>query len=340
MWNWIVVVMVTGAGILATGCSDDVYPNLGGSATSHATSSSARSVSSEVSSSFSAASAGAIVRVAFFNAEDFNSDSVAGTGTWGTVADIVATNSIDIIVLSETEPYDAPRFSQALAARGVSMTWRMTTSNTSDPNEDYLLKDEISVWSRFAITGYYQVARGFYPDPVTGNVVSAPRYVLRTSIAVGGKSLWVYGAHLKAVTGMTNEQRRRAQAHALEEYIKSNHAEENDWILVSGDMNTITPSIEFIDAGTIGYLTMKSDNPGNTANDFTAVNLTHLPLPDGYTWRSSSWPSGFADAILDHVILSPALYARYVPGSVRILMKGVSPRISDHYPIMLDLSLE
>jgi len=280
--------------------------------------------------------------VAFFNAEDFNSDSLAGTGTWGTVADLVATNGIDILILSETEPYDAPRFSQALSDRGVAMDWRMTTSNTTDPNEDYLLKDEISVWSRFAITGYSQVVRGFYPDPVSGNTVSAPRYIARVNIQVGSRSFWVYGGHLKAADEEIDRQRRRAQAHALEEYIKSNHSEENDWILVCGDMNTITPSIEFIDAGTIGYLTMKSDNPGNTANDFTAVNLTHLPLPDGYTWRSPIWPDpkAFADAILDHVILSPALYARYVPGSVRILMKGVSPRISDHYPVMLDLSLE
>ena len=294
------------------------------------------------SSSFSAASAGQTVRIAFFNAEDFKSDVVAGTGTWGTVADIVATNGIDLLVLSETEPYDAPRFSQALAARGVTMTWRMTTSNTTDPNEDNELEDEISVWSRFAITRFDQVVCGSYQDPVSGNTVSAPRYIARVNIQVGSRSLWVYGAHLKAADTESDRQRRRAQAHALEEYIKSNHAEESEWIVICGDMNTITPAIEFVDAGTIGYLTMKSDNPANTANDFIAVNLVHLPLPGGYTWRSPSWPSSYAfpDAILDHMILSPAMYAGYLPDSVTVLMQGVTPRISDHYPVMLDVSLE
>ncbi len=283
---------------------------------------------------------GPTLRLAFFNVEDFNSS--AGTGTWGTVADIIATNRIDVIVLSESEPYDTGKLDAALKARGVSMTWRMTTSNTTDPNADGIFDDEVSVWSRFAITQFDQVARGFYPDPVSGKTVSAPRFVARVKIQVGSRSLWVYGAHLKADDTESDRQRRRAQAHALEEYITSMHVEESDWIMIAGDMNTITPSVEFIDAGTIGYLTMKSDNPANIANDFTAVNLAHLPLPDGYTWRSPSWPSPYAfpDAILDHIILSPAMYARYLSDSVTILMKGVTPRISDHYPVMLDVSLD
>lgn len=283
-----------------------------------------------------------MVRIAFFNAEDFNSNKDSGSGTWGKVADIVASHTIDILVLSETEPYDAPRFSQALTERGVKMSWRMTTSNTTDPTEDNKLKDEISIWSRFEIAQFSQVLKGFYQDPLTGNTVSAPRYIAKAKIQLGSRSLWVYGAHLKAADTESDRQRRRAQAHALEEYIKSHHSEEREWIVISGDMNTITPSVEFVDSGTIGYLTMKSDNPANPFNDFIAVNLTHLPLPQGYTWRSPNWPrpGSFPDAILDHIILSPALYANYQSDSVRIIMKGVTPRISDHYPLLLDVLVE
>lgn len=306
------------------GCSDDDTTNAGGFV-------------------FRPSIAGSELRIAAFNAEDFSSNAVTGAGTYATVAAFVATNKIDIIMICESEPYDRDRLTAALDRAGVSMTNRITTSNAWLDDADDIFDDEVSLWSRFPITHFSQVVGKTYcVDPVSLESVSAPRFILRIRVDVGGKDFWFYGAHLKAADADSDRKRRRAQAHALEEYIKANHDEKTERIVICGDMNTITPSVEFVTNGTLGYLELKSDDASDTANNFVAVNKTLLPLPDGYTWRSPSWPSAsaFADAILDHLILSPALYAKYVPGSVKILLRGATPRISDHFPIMLTVSLQ
>ncbi|MDR2735205.1 MAG: endonuclease/exonuclease/phosphatase family protein [Spirochaetota bacterium] len=291
------------------------------------------------SSAFSEAEPGTQITIAVFNAEDFNSDKAARTGTYATVADIIATNAIDVIVFCECEPWDMRMLGAELANRGISMTNRITTSNTSNPDDDDYLHDEVSIWSRFRIVSFSQVLRGYYTDPVSGESVNAPRYFLRACVDVGGRAFWFYGGHLKATSSSTLPQdikRRRAQARALEELIKASHNPVTEYITILGDMNT-TEAEEFLDTGTLGYLTLKSDNPANTANDFTPINATYFPMPGGYTWKAYT---GTWESLLDHIIISPALMARYIPDSAQILMKGVEPRISDHYPIMLRISLE
>jgi len=335
------------SGLFASACSEPSPENSSSAGNSLSASGSPSSGQGSSGSSWSAAAPGSEIRIAYLNAEDFNSDKDAGTGTYGVVADLILTNAIDIMLFCENSPWDARMLGEALSARGISMTHRITTSNTSNPEDDGIFDDEISLWSRFAITDFSQVLRGYYLDPVSNTSVNAPRYILRACVDVGGRSFWFYGGHLKATSTATladDIKRRRAQAHALENYIKANHNPVTDYIVILGDMNTTerpgdtSEAVpDFDDAGTLGRLTLKSDNPGNTANDFTAVNATHLPMPGGYTWASYT---GTWQSLLDHIILSPALYARYVPGSVAILFKGIEPRISDHYPVTLKISLE
>jgi endonuclease/exonuclease/phosphatase family metal-dependent hydrolase len=313
--------------------------------------------SSDSASSFSAPAPGPYLIIAVLNAEDFHTENQVGlgihtAGTYAAVADLIEANAIDIIVFNECSPWDARQLSDALAARDIAMTYRITSTRTSNPQSDDRFDDEISIFSRFNITHFSQIIRGDYPYPDDGGYYNAPRFILRARVDVGGRPIYFYGAHLKATSASTLEtdiKRRRAQAHALETFIKANHTPETDSIVILGDMNT-TEASEFTYTGTLGCLMLKCDNPGNTANDFIAVNVKYLPIDwnglgypsghsGGYTWRSyfshNPWTG-----LLDHIILSPALYARYVPDSVDILLKGVEPRISDHYPILLKIALD
>ena len=312
-------------------------------------------------SACSGASPGSALSIAVFNAEDFDyvdgvhaQESVyPASYSYAAAADSIATNAIDVIVFTEIQPYDTGLLAQELAARDISMTYRITTSNTSNPQANGMFDDEISIWSRFEITHFSQILRGSYIDPVSLEFVNAPRYILRACVDVGGLPVWFYGAHLKSTTTATlssDMKRRRAQAHALEAYIKANHDPVREYIVVLGDMNTTDPSEFEGEHSTMSCLRMGCIYPYNTANQFTAVNYKYLPITwdgygysgghsGGYTWKSYYTHTPWT-GLLDHIILSPALYARYVSGSAAILMKNVTPRTSDHYPVMLKVARE
>ena len=62
---------------------------------------------------------------------------------------------------------------------------------------------------------------------------------------------------------------------------------------------------------------------------------------EAYTWEG--WVSSvWTQSALDHLVLSPGAYARYVPDSLRIWRLDPSVTMlanSDHYPVLLDISL-
>lgn len=293
------------------------------------------------------------VKLACFNVEDFYPDiasntAVSSTSSWSStharVAQFVDEEKIDIIVFVEMNPADTALFRTALVARGIEMTNYMTApyGEANSPSDDGKFSDRIAIWSRYPIASGESIMQSgsgsSFADPVSGSTFSPPRQTLRASVRVGSETVWFYAAHMATGTQYPN---RRAHARALEEYIKANHAPASDNIVICGDLNTTDPAQDFVDSGTIGYLTLKSDNTVTTGNDFTAVNLSILPLPDGYTWREATPGIGadYSDAILDHMILSPALYRRYVSGSVHINRDMPHPATSEHFPIVLQVVL-
>lgn len=289
------------------GCSDD---DTGG----------AGSDSSLASSSAASSTGGDTpLTVVSYNVENFDA-----SGSYSTIANYVKNNSVDVIVLLEVQSPgqdgdttgDETPFASALNSAGYTMQYHQFLDADG--------WNSIGFFSRYPVSGVTTVVDGTYTDPVSGNSKEAVRPIVKFQItAENNTPVWFYGAHLRAKD--TGLEERRAQAHALEEYIKNNHDMTTDRIVVCGDLNTTEDygsNNDFDDDGTLGYLSLKSDNPGNTANDFTAVNYTFIPTD--YTYPSYS-------SLLDHILLSPAAYSGYVNGSVDVS----DVYASDHKPVIL-----
>lgn len=298
-----------------TACSapdDGPLPYFGDSSSSALFSSAASSSSSSYSGQ------GTAITIMTWNVLNFESSDA-----YNRIATVVRNKNVDILLGCEvqTDDADLASFGTALTNAGYWFKYRAASSMSDSYNA-------LVVWSQWPINDSLEILKGSYTDPNTGQLRFTPRSIFRFRVHVFGEhDLWCYGAHLKAGNSSDDEATRRAQAHALEDYIKANHDETSAHIVVLGDMNTIDSRGEFADNKAMGYLTLKSDNPGNPGNDFVSATLIHLPADD-YTHTSYN-------SRLDHIILSPAASAVYVPGSVDVYHP--SQYCSDHYPVLLQL---
>ena len=201
--------------------------------------------------------------------------------------------------------------------------------------------DYLACFSRYELQNSASILSGTYTDPVSGYYTDCSylRPVIYTTTKLGSRTVHFYALHLKAqaytngIPGNDDDiKKRRAQAHALEEWIKAQHNPETDLIVILGDANTALtgdtyhPGDDFADDSTLGMLCLKSDNPGNTANDFSPMNVTLL---DADAWTHSVYNSR-----LDHIILSPAAVSLYAAGSLKIVTHDANDP-ADHYPVLL-----
>jgi len=263
------------------------------------------------------------ITIATFNVQDFS-----GTDAYNRTAAFIKDFDVDIIFFQEIQYYDGPLLNTALANRGVVHSYQNCFS--TDANGSGELDDNTACWSKYSIQFSEDILRGDYVDPISLERVNAPRYILRVKINLDNRFIiWFYGVHLKALHDGNSIKRRRAQAHALEEYIKNRHDTQQEYIVILGDMNTISSS-EFADNSVMGFLSMKFDNPVNTANDFMPVTVTHLGADD---WTHTTFASR-----LDHLILSPALYEKYIEGSVQVV--HLPENVSDHFPVLLKIWMD
>jgi len=257
----------------------------------------------------------------------FNLYDLENTNAADNLARYIDEYEIDVITFQEIQPGDAQDIDFALAARGISM-FRAFSSRGGyggDTGDDYL-----AVFSRHPISGAETILGGTYVDPVSGEAFSYTymRPVLKLHVTVHDHDLTVYNLHLKAHVPFPDCENcldlRRTQAHALENYILGHDAPETDLILIAGDANTAIAG-DFEPGNTLDRLTLRSDNPAQTANDFTPVNHLHL-----HETTHTSF-----DSELDHLILSPALMHAYVPDSVQVIAPAGRP--SDHKSVLLRL---
>lgn len=273
----------------------------------------------------------ATVRIASYNVEDFGN-----TDAYTKIAGFIKDYSIDIVVFCEINPYDMAQFASTLSSAGVSMPYSLMDPAVAGTTNNEWYDDQIAIFSKWPITNGEWILQGNYLDPVSGQTVNAPRKIMKAKVVVTGNDgtagLWFYGGHLKAMPD--SEDRRRAQAYALSKYILANHNYKTDKIAIAGDMNTLdeTPELDLNNKqSTLSYLSTRWDN--DSANDFYPVNWLHLPEQPTYVnWQNYSNPS-----VLDHIILSPALYSSYVAGSVGVFTH--SDGQSDHWPVYLELRL-
>jgi exonuclease III len=257
---------------------------------------------------------GVSVTVATYNVRDFdNEDSYMHT------ADFIKRQNVDIIVFEEIQPSDQIGLNKELMNNEIYMT------SIEFNYEQY--NDHISVWSKYPVSQMESIIKGSYRDPITFEKVFVPRYIFRFKVLIDEHEIWFYGCHMKAGADDEDLKKRRAQAYALAEYIKNNHDEESENIVIVGDMNTVTDA-DLIEQGTLGYLTFTYDNFENKFNDFSAMNYTYLSN-DRYTYHS------YYKSIIDHIIISAPLLEKYIDNSVDVVHPEGDP--SDHYPVLLRL---
>lgn len=246
----------------------------------------------------------------------WNVEMFKASDAFDKIAGEVKRQGVDILLLSECQNNgdEETRFAAALDKAGYPMNYHRFASYWNG----------LGIFSRLPITASSEVA---YAD--------GPRYIYRTTIQTpAGTNLTVYGGHLKSGTDLSSYNRRVAQSKALADYIRDNHNETADLIIILGDMNTMgtngTVNCDFAQGGTLHCLTLQDDT--DPANDFLPVNYTYRRDTDTHNWPS----------LLDHIILSPAAVRCYIPGSVQVpatpWYDGIN-LYSDHRPVLLQLDL-
>jgi endonuclease/exonuclease/phosphatase family metal-dependent hydrolase len=256
-----------------------------------------------------------VVTIASYNVEDFDLGQEA-EGQYDHIAAFVADNKVDILAAVETQKDangdDEQLFKVALEDISYSMPYRGFSSMSDGFNA-------FAVWSRFPLSDMEEI------------LADNTRTVYRFAATVNGESVIFLACHLKSGDDAESSTRRQVEANRIESYIVDNFDPTEENIVILGDMNTMSES-DFAVQGTLSYLSLKSNNPQNSADDFTPVNFTELQ--DTPTYPSTG-------DILDHILLSPLAWTHYVPGSVKIVAPaGDGPfGPSDHYPVLLDLSI-
>ncbi|MBN2723777.1 MAG: endonuclease/exonuclease/phosphatase family protein [Deltaproteobacteria bacterium] len=261
------------------------------------------------------------LKIATFNMYDFsNYDSIENT------ADFIIENNIGIINLQEVQIDDITDLMDTLEQKNFQMYYGISSYGGygGDTGNDYL-----AVLSQWPITSADTILGGVYEDPVTGldYSFSNMRPILMTKVNIYNQDVVFFNMHLKAEVPYPDcvdcINKRRAQAHALENYILDNLDPLNDRIVVTGDANTAIDE-DFENGNTIDILCMKTDNPENTSNDFLPVNLTYAPESTHVDF----------DSILDHLIISPSLVDNYIFESIDIKIPRGIP--SDHKSVLLE----
>ncbi|MBP7264043.1 MAG: hypothetical protein KBB32_07700 [Spirochaetia bacterium] len=277
-------------------------------------------------------SIGISLRVVSYNAQDFYTN---GTNQHTAIAQAVKDMGAHVLILTETESttsqsgYDIVPFQSALS----EIDWAMPHVAFTDIGSTVYDADDIVVLSKYPITGSMEILQ---PG-------SWPREGIQATLKVANPDgdyiyVSVIGLHLKASFNidedLTNVTQRINQAHALADYLRSLYGTELSTanVVVAGDMNTWLPGDRSpAQTCTLGYLRLLDD--ADSTNNFHAVNEELLPATE--TQRLGS--------VSDHVILSPALWARYVIGSIQVVESTTHVAdmfdISDHFPVLLELDL-
>ncbi len=262
--------------------------------------------------------------VVTYNVEDFDRHPYS----YGMIANYV--KDADIIGFQEIQPEDESPFNEKLLSKRTIFPYYEVSSVGGYPD------NHLAYWSRFEVKQSVILQQNSYPDPAAGTNTSLfglrPIHGFEVNIR-DEYSIWFYNLHLKAQVpwGETNKNlsQRRAQAYLLKEYILANHDTANDHIIIFGDVNSAL-GLDFDDTNTMGILTFRFSNPDNP-NRFTPINVKYLP--------DNAWTHTIYDSRLDHIILSPKVYERYVEGSVEIVAMTNSGALepSDHYPVSIRL---
>jgi len=262
--------------------------------------------------------------VSTYNLYDLKNDSA-----YENLAKFIQESNIDIMLVQEIQVEDKDSLVEELNKLGLELHIEFSSYGGygGDEGDDYL-----AVISKWPLEEVNTILSQGYEDPITGNFFyfSYLRPVLEIKLKVFEEDITIFNIHLKAqspwATCFDCIEKRRAQASALEDYINYNLDAANDNIIIAGDANTATETGEdFEEGNTLDILSLKSDNPEVTENDFIPVN---------YIYKKEKTHTRY-DSIMDHIILSPSLFTKYRTDSVDIVTPEGKP--SDHKAVLLIL---
>ena len=276
------------------------------------------------------------ITVMSYNVEDFYRGD---TNRHEAIAQLIKNSSVEIAVLCEvqangTNPGSAQDDVSLLKAALANIGWAMPYSCFAD---DYY--DDIVIISKYPI----KTSEEILPP---GGSATWPRAGIKAVIEISDgtttKDYTVIGLHLKAsypTSDDGNPEKRLDQASALANLLRADPGLATSYYIIAGDMNTwkepdrspaaaalLGPYV----TSTLGYLQLLDD--ADATNNFTSVNETLLPPTATHQLGS----------VLDHIILSPALYAKYQNGTITVKATDTyfnMTVISDHYPVLLELDL-
>lgn len=266
------------------------------------------------------------LRVATWNVRDcaaWDSEKKERIALHDRVARMIKNARADIIILEEVQSDeskggDIALLSVALAREGWAMPYMAVVNAKGE--------DDLAVFSRYAIEEYRPVL-----EPGPGD--AWPRPGIFASIDVSGTTLDVYGFHFKAMGDAASEKARLSQAEALGRYLSATYGVEltKKAIVVAGDFNTANASDLAGESSTLGVLRLAED--GDASNDFLDVNYYYLR--ESPTFSDSRYSS-----ILDHILVSPRLAARFDARRVQVLRppleQGKIPT-SDHNMVIVEI---
>lgn len=251
------------------------------------------------------------------------------------IARVIAESRIDIIAFQEVQSDkdrggDITSLSFALA----KAAWPMPYTAILDTSGS----DDLAIFSRHPI-----LTRSTILDP--GSSRPWPRPALAVTIQLKDRELTLVNLHLKAMSDASSFARRKAQAQALAEWLRSRFTPEGvrkNLVILAGDMNTVSAgdrsspekdSLRPASPSTLSILQLRENNIPE--DDLFAVNEYLAP-------GLSTYEKGSHRGILDHLILSEKAMDLYVPESVRILSTHPEldlSSLSDHRLLLLELAL-
>lgn len=258
---------------------------------------------------------------------------------------VVVTESPDVVLFVETEEWDDNDdsiFEEVLGAINDAVI-----SKGELPYEGYTEQDVSGIGSGVAILSRFPLTDVKFFSALTldnGNAYIASHRFVDATVNLGEVEMHVIGAHLKAMTGDTNEEKRERQVEGLINYMDNLG---DVPIFLMGDFNSFSPEdigLNNQQSG-LGYgpVTMLVDpsDPvyGQYSSDVHTFTDVYRSLNPSYWGVTMDDYDSRIDFIFGNQHFPHLLQSSVVNGSTTV-PQSLADSSSDHYAVTCDISIE
>lgn len=276
-----------------------------------------------------------IAPVADYSAVKFMTYNIEASGTNPSFVDVLKEENADIILLVETGDMDDEG-----NATMNALTVELNKYFSSEvPYRQTILYGQgsqytgIAVLSRFDINSAELIALVTLDD---GSTFDVSHDFFSVNLQVGTEQLYIVGAHLKASTGPTNENKRERAQEGILNYMDSLGTAN---IIYAGDLNSFSPEDTGALApnGDLGYgpvnMTINPLHPNAPqVQSYTDAFRTLNPSDPGYTYFTAPYESR-----IDFIFVNDPLVSTMLSSTVGDTASAATG--SDHYTVDLTMDL-